>query len=109
MIEFTTPGSPKTVAQTIEECARGQRSLAAIVVPWESDTTTVSIAVTSVKADGWAIEHINLGTIRLTRVTDDRTRVSFAADEPDHPEKQQLAALFDRFAKQVVSQFQAAT
>jgi hypothetical protein len=107
MIEFTAPGSPKAVAQTIEECAKAQRSVTALVVPWESDATTVNMAVTSVKTAGWAIEHTNLGTIRLTGLTDDRTRVSFAAGEPDHPEKQQLAALFDRFAKHVLSQFQA--
>ena len=109
MIEFTAAGPPKVVARTIEEYVRGQGSLSAIVVPWESDSTTLRMAVTSVTADGWAIEHTNLGTIRLSDLGDDRTRVSFAAGEPDHPEKQKLAALFDRFAQQLQTQFEAAS
>jgi hypothetical protein len=109
MLEFTVIGSPKTVARTIEACAQDQRSVNAIVVPWESDATTLSMTVTSVKIDGWAIEHTNLGTIRLTGLNDDRTLVRFAPDEPNHPDKQQLAALFDRFAQQVQGRFSAAS
>ena len=109
MVEFTAAGPPKVVALTIEESARELGSLSAIVVPWESDSTTLSMAVTSVTADGWAIEHTNLGTIRLSGLGDDRTRVSFAAGDPDHPEKLKLAALFDRFAQQLQHRFEAAS
>jgi hypothetical protein len=109
MVKFTAAGPPKVVADTIEEFARGQGSLSAIVVPWESDSTTLRMAVTSVTADGWAIEHTNLGTIQLSGLGEDRTQVSFAAGDPDHPEKQKLAVLFDRFAHQLQTQFDAAS
>lgn len=109
MVEFTAAGPPRVVARTIEEYARELGSLSAIVVPWESDSTRLSMAVTSVTADGWAIEHTNLGTILLSGLDDDRTRVSFEAGAPDHPEKQKLAALFDRFAQQLQTQIDAAS
>ena len=64
-ITFTAAGSPQVVSRAIEEYARGQGHVSAIVVPWESSGTTLSMAVTAVKSDGWAIEHTNLGTIRL--------------------------------------------
>jgi hypothetical protein len=105
MLEFTVPGSPKNVARTIEAYAQDQRSVNAIVVPWESDATALSMSVTSVKIDGWAIEHTNLGTIRLIDLNDDHTLVRFAPDEPNHPDRQQLHALFDRFAEQVQGRF----
>ena len=105
MIEFTARGSPKNVARTIEAYAQDQRSVNAIVVPWESDATALSMSVTSVKIDGWAIEHTNLGTIRLIDLNDDRTLVRFAPEEPNHPDRQQLNALFDRFAEQVQGRF----
>jgi hypothetical protein len=107
MIEFTTRGSPKTVARTIEAYAQEQRNVNALVVPWESDPTTLSMSVTSVKIDGWAIEHTNLGTIRLTELHDDRTLVRFAPEALNHPDSQHLAALFDRFAQQVQGRFAA--
>ena len=66
----------------IEEYARAQGALTAIVVPWESDATTLSMAVTAVKKDGWAIEHTNLGTIRLTDAGDERTTVAITANRP---------------------------
>jgi hypothetical protein len=108
MIEFTVSGSPRAVARTIEEYAREHRSINALVVPWESDHATLSMSVTAVKIDGWAIEHTNLGTIRLSGLGDDRTRVIFAADEPNHPDKQQLTIVFDRFAHQVQGRFAVA-
>ncbi len=77
-------------------------------MPWESDRTTLSMAVTAVKADGWAIEHTNLGTITLTDLGNDVTRVAIAAHEPDHSEKSRLLALFDRFARQLEHQLAAA-
>jgi hypothetical protein len=63
------------------------------------------MAVTAVKSDGWAIEHTNLGTIRLVDAGQERTEVAIAAEPPDHPEQQQLAAVFDRFVRQVQSRF----
>jgi hypothetical protein len=108
IIEFTVTGSPRVVSHAIEQYATGHGSLHAIVVPWESDDVTLSMAVTSAKADGWAIEHTDLGTIRLTGLENDLTRVTFAAREPDHAEKKKLAALFDGFARQIQSSMQAA-
>jgi hypothetical protein len=100
-IEFVANGSPRVVSRAIEEFARGQGHVTAIVVPWESDDTTLSMAVTAVKSDGWAIEHTNLGTIRLTDAGAERTEVAIAAQLGDHPEPQKLAAVFDRFVMQV--------
>jgi hypothetical protein len=104
-IIFTATGSPQVVSRAIEEYARGQGNVSAIVVPWESDATTLSMAVTAVKSDGWAIEHTNLGTIRLVGAGPDQTKVAIAAEPPDHPEQQKLAAIFDRFVRQVQSKF----
>ncbi len=105
IIKFTVTGSPQTVSRAIEEYARGAGHVAAIVVPWESDDTSLSMAVTAVKADGWAIEHTNLGTIRLADAGKERTEIAFVAEPPDHPERQQLATVFDRFVRQVQSRF----
>ena len=102
---FIAAGSPHVVSRAIEELARSQGHVTAIVVPWESDATALSMAVTAVKSDGWAIEHTNLGTIRLTDAGTDRTDVTIAAQLPEHPESQALAAVFDRFAGQVRSRF----
>ena len=105
MLNFLAAGSPRVVSRAIEEFARGQGHLTAIVVPWESDDTMLSMAVTAVKSDGWAIEHTNLGTIRLTDAGAQRTEVAIAAQLPDHPEPQTLAAVFDRFARQIQTRF----
>jgi hypothetical protein len=108
ILEFTVTGSPRIISRAIEEYAAGHGSLHAIVVPWESDDVTLSMAVTSAKADGWAIEHTDLGTIRLTGLGNELTRVACAAHEPDHADKKKLAALFDGFARQIQSRLQAA-
>jgi hypothetical protein len=108
MIEFIAARSPRVVSQEIEEYAQGQGHVCALVVPWESDRLTLSMAVTSVKGDGWAIEHTNLGTIRLTDLGNDQTRVAIAASDPDHPDTDRLATLFDRFARQIQQTFQVA-
>jgi hypothetical protein len=105
LLKFTVPGPPRVVSRAIEEFARGQGHVTAIVVPWESDETTLRMAVTAVKSDGWAIEHTNLGTIRLADAGQDRTEVVIAAEPPNHPEPQRLAAVFDRFVRQVQSRF----
>jgi hypothetical protein len=70
-VTFTATGSPQVVSRAIEEYARSQGRVTAIVVPWESDDTMLSMAVTAVKSDGWAIEHTNLGTIRLVAAGDE--------------------------------------
>ena len=106
ILEFTATGSPRVISRAIEQYAIGQASLNAIVVPWESDSVTLSMAVTSAKGEGWAIEHTNLGTIRLTDLGNDLTRVTIAAHEPDHAENPKLTALFDGFARQLQSRFQ---
>jgi hypothetical protein len=106
-MEFTAHGSPKAVADRIEQCAVAQGNVTALVVPWESDRATLSMAVTAVKGDGWAIEHTNLGTITLTAVGDTMTAVTIAAGAPDHPERQRLAAVFERFAQEVSRTCQA--
>jgi hypothetical protein len=108
IIEFTVAGSPGSISSAIEQYATGQSSLHAIVVPWESDKVTLSMAVTSARADGWAVEHTDLGTIRLTDLGNDLTRVVFAAREPDHADRKKLAALFDGFARQVQARLQSA-
>jgi hypothetical protein len=106
-LEFSTAGSPRVVARAIEDFARAQSHVAAIVVPWESNPTTLSMAVSAVSGDGWAIEHTNLGTIRLVDDGGDRTTVAIAAEPSDHPEPQKLAALFERFVRQVQSRLHA--
>src|SRR5205814_9459359 len=102
-LEFIANGSPRVVSRAIEEYARGQGHVTAIVVPWESDATALSMAVTAVKSDGWAIEHTNLGTIHLADAGPERTAVEIAAELPNHPEQQQLAAVFERFVRQIQS------
>ena len=105
-MEFIAAGSPVAVSRAIEDYARAQGHVTAIVVPWESDAVTLSMAVTAVKSDGWAIEHTNLGTIRLTAAGQERTMVAIAAELPDHPEPRPLAAVFDRFVRQLQHRFQ---
>ena len=104
-MSFLAAGSPLVVSRAIEEFARGQGHVTAIVVPWESDATTLSMAVTAVKSDGWAIEHTNLGTIRLTDAGQDRTDVAVGTELSDHPEAHALAAVFDRFVRQMQNRF----
>jgi hypothetical protein len=108
LFEFTATGPTRVLSRAIEEFAVGQGSLTAIVVPWESDHLTLSMAVTSTKADGWAIEHTNLGTIKLTDLGNEMTRVEIVADKPDHAENKRLVALFDGFASQIQNKFQMA-
>ena len=100
-MEFIASGSPQVVSRAIEECATSQGNVSAIVVPWESDGSTLSMAVTAMKADGWAIEHTNLGTITVTDLGDGMARVAAVAADPDHSDNRRLVALFDRFAHHV--------
>ncbi len=105
IVTFTVPGSRQAVSRAIEEYARAEGHVTAIVVPWESDGPALSMAVTAVKSDGWAIEHTNLGTIRLIDAGKERTKVAIVAEPPDHPEQEKLTVVFDRFAQQVQARF----
>ena len=107
--EFVTKGTARVLARAIERWAQAQGPITAIVVPWEGTATTMSMAVTSVRADGWAIEHTNLGTILLTDLGNGTTAVALTADELDLADKDRLLALFDRFAHQLQGQFEAAS
>ena len=108
LFEFMTAGSPRTVSGAIEQLAHGQGSLTALIVPWESDRAALSMAVTSTQGEGFALEHTNLGTIRLTDVGNDTTRVEVIADVQHHPEQQKLTKLFSRFSSEIQARFQAA-
>jgi hypothetical protein len=107
-LEFSTAGSPRAVARAIEDFARAQAHVAATVVPWESDTTSLTMAVTAVTGDGWAIEHINLGTVRLTTDNSDATRVAVDAEYRSEQDGAQLATVFERFTRQLHHHFTAA-
>src|SRR5579864_8933049 len=108
LFEFVTSGSPRTVSGAIEQLAIGQGSLTAIVVPWESDRTTLCMAVASTQGEGWALEHTNLGTVRLTDIGNQMTRVEILSDMQRHAEQQKLAKLFARFSSEVQSRLQVA-
>ena len=95
---FTVAGSARDVSRAIEEYARATGRVGALVVPWESDATTLNIAVTSVKADGWAIEHTDLGTIRVTLLGADSASVTILARDSTAASQPALKAVFDRFA-----------
>ena len=57
--EFIATGTPRALSRATEEHATRLGSVSVLLVPWESDGVTLSMAVTLVKADGWAIEHTN--------------------------------------------------
>ena len=109
LLNFTVAGSPREIARAIEECAVGQASLSAIVVPWESDQSVVTIAVSSTQGEGCALQHTDLGTIRASDAGNDMTRVEIIAHHPDHGEKKSLAAHFVRFANHVQNRFKVAS
>jgi hypothetical protein len=108
LFEFMTAGSPRVVSGAVEQLAIGLGSLTAIVVPWESDRTTLSMAVASTQGEGWALEHTNLGTVRLTDMGNETTRVEILADLQHHAEQQKLAKLFARFSTEIQSRLQVA-
>jgi hypothetical protein len=108
LFEFVTPGTPRALSGAIELLATGVGSLNAIVVPWESDRTTLTIAVASTQGEGHALEHTNLGTVRLTDLGNDMTRVELLADLLGHAEQHRLGKLFARFSSELQSQLQVA-
>lgn len=101
ILEFTAAGSPDGLSRAIEEQARLQRMLSALVVPWESEKGALSMAVTAVKGDGWAIEHQNLGTIRLTGLEAERTRIAVSADESESADAVRREQVLSAFARQL--------
>ena len=108
LFEFITAGSPCAVSGAIEQFTIGLGSLTSVIVPWESDRTTLTMAVASTQGEGWALEHTNIGTIRLIDVGNETTRVEVLSDLQNHAEQQRLANLFARFSSQLQSHFQAA-
>jgi hypothetical protein len=111
-VEFVVAGSPRTVSRAIEEYAIEQRMVNALVVPWESDDETLSMSVTSARIDGWAIEHNNLGTIRLTDVGNGHTRVALAPADTARSDQQtpdSPGRLFDNFARLIQRRFRVAS
>jgi hypothetical protein len=106
LFEFMTTGTPRTVSGAIEQFAIGLGSLTAIVVPWESDRNILVMAVTSTQGEGWALEHTNLGSVRLTDQGNETTLVEILADFTNHPEQQRLAKLFSRFSSEIQSRLQ---
>ena len=112
MTDFVADGSPAVVSRAIEECARAHGAVTAIVVPWESDEATLSMSVTSARVDGWAIEHLNLGTIKLTDAGNDQTRIAIAPAEPirlDLQTPDSPGRLFDNFARLIQRRFRVAS
>ena len=99
-MEFSANGSPQSVSDAIETFARAQGHVAALVVPWESTASMLSMAVTAVKIDGWAIEHTNLGTITLT-ADGEATRVAIVGHPLEDESQAKLSTVFDRFARDV--------
>ena len=108
LFEFVTQGSPRALSGAVEQLAVGQGSLTAIVVPWESDRTTLSMAIASTQGEGWALEHTNLGTVRLIDLGNETTRVEILADLQNHPENQRLAKAFARFSSEIQSRLKVA-
>lgn len=108
LFEFVTPGSLRAVSGTVEQVAIGVGSLSAIVVPWESDRSTLSMAVASTQGEGHALVHTNLGTVRLTDLGNEKTRVELLADLSGRVEEQRLGKLFARFTSELQSHLQVA-
>ena len=107
IIEFTAKGSPEQLSHAIAHYVHGKGALHALVVPWESEPGRLSMALTSVASDGWAIEHTNLGTIALSDLGHAQTRVAVIAHESGHPEREKLTDVLRTFARQIQDKFQA--
>ena len=106
ILEFAAAGPAKQLTKAIEQHARQNGTLHAIVVPWESDDVTWSMAVTLANSDSWAIEHTNLGTVKLTDLGYDHMRIALVADVTDQPEQERLTPLLDTFGRQIQERFQ---
>ena len=109
-VEFLATGSARELSREIEAYALAQGNVSALVVPWESSSTALNMAVTAVRGEGWAIEHTNLGTVTLTDhgAASTRVAVSSADAGPDaDATRTKLAAIFDAFARQLRTRFEA--
>ena len=105
---FTAKGPAKSLAGAIEAYALAEGHVSALVVPWESSPRRLSMAVTAVRGEGWAIEHTNLGTVILTDLDGASTRVVVSgAEGGSDPARQKLAAVFEAFARQLRTRFGA--
>ncbi len=108
IVEFTVRGPAESVSAAIEACAAERRVVSALVVPWESDASTLRMAVTLTTGDGWAGEHTNIGTITLAAFGD-ATRVAVVAHEPglsavespDAAAREKLSDILIAFARQI--------
>jgi hypothetical protein len=100
IVDFTAQGTTRALASAIEQLALERRVVTALVVPWESDAATLRMAVTATKADGWAIEHTNLGTVSLADLGSERTRV-VVTGESGHD----TSAMLISFARQIERRF----
>lgn len=107
IVDFTATGTPRALAQAIEDYAKGRGAVSVLLVPWESDTVTLSLSVTLVESEGWAIEHTNLGTVKLTDLSQNRTQIALEAHAMTHAEQERLNALLDQFGRQIQNRFQA--
>ena len=96
IVDFTTRGANRALASAIEELAAERRVVSALVVPWESDATTVRMAVTATKVDGWAIEHTNLGTVELADLGSGLTRIVVTGDSSG-----ETSSMLATFARQI--------
>jgi hypothetical protein len=103
-VEFSVPGAPRSVSDQIESLARALGNVTALVVPWESTASVLSMAVTAVKIDGWAIEHTNLGTITLT-ADGEATHVAIVGHPLEDESQAKLANVFAQFARDVQQRF----
>ncbi|HMD35561.1 MAG TPA: hypothetical protein VKH42_11360 [Vicinamibacterales bacterium] len=101
LTEFLAAKSARSLAGEIEAYALAQGHVSALLVPWESTPTTLAMAVTAVRGEGWAIEHTNLGTVTLTDLGGASTRVVVAGADVEST----LATVFERFAKQLQARF----
>jgi len=104
LTEFVAAKPARSLAGEIEAYALAQGHVSALVVPWESTPTTLNMAVTAVRGEGWAIEHTNLGTVTLTDLDGRSTRVVVTGADVES----KLAAIFRGFAKELQTTFEAA-
>lgn len=114
IVEFTAAGPARAVAAAIEAYASERRVVSALVVPWESEAGTLRMAVTSMKSDGWAIEHTNLGTVSLADGGDGLVRITVvpadasAGETPERAEiRRKQTATLTAFAQQLERTFGA--
>jgi hypothetical protein len=112
--QFVARGSARAISRAIEAWAAGRGGVSALVVPWESDATRLSMSLSQVTGDGWAVEHANLGTISLTDLGDDRTSVVVLAADLDAPPADQgvrhrILDMLGTWARQIERQLDAVT